>query len=247
MESVLLTGRRWKRALKYQLYHSTSFLENKVITAPHIAWCWRVCHLQIYQTSEAQILWFSPTAAAVKASFQSHLSHFSLLSSGANPHPHPVLMLKGDCSLLEEWEGERWWAAYLWEGLALLKWNSLVLSDRAMEVEERRGPGGQRRGPTLCEARPWGSEAPLLCVLLPSILHFHLSFSPHLLPSRSPLSSGLLSHHHRGPEQADLSAVRQEICPEALRWAAKYRGWTVGEQKTLKKHIRKAGTLVKCV
>lgn len=45
---------------------------------------------------------------------------------------NPVRWLKGDCSVLE---GERWWAAYLWEGLALLKWNSLVLSDRAMEAD----------------------------------------------------------------------------------------------------------------
>lgn len=26
--------------------------------------------------------------------------------------------------------------------------------------------------------------------------------------------------------------MRQEICPKALRWAAKYRGWIVREQKT---------------
>lgn len=62
----------------------------------------KVCHLQVYQTTEAQISSLSPTTAAVKASFQSHLSHFSLLSSGANPRPHPVLTLKGDCSRLEE-------------------------------------------------------------------------------------------------------------------------------------------------
>lgn len=66
----------------------------------------KVYHLQVYQTSEAQIFSLSLTTAAVKASFQSHLSHFSLLSSGANLRPHPVLTLKGDCCLLEEWEGE---------------------------------------------------------------------------------------------------------------------------------------------
>lgn len=49
----------------------------------------KVRHLQVYQTTEAQIFSSGPTTAAVKASFQSHLSHFSLLSSGANPHPHP--------------------------------------------------------------------------------------------------------------------------------------------------------------
>lgn len=65
----------------------------------------KVCHLQVYQTSETQIFSLRPTAAAVKASFQCHLSHFSLLSSRANPHPVPAL--KGDCSLLEEREGER--------------------------------------------------------------------------------------------------------------------------------------------
>lgn len=73
----------------------------------------KVCHLQVYETAEAQIFSFRPTTAAVRASFQSHLSHFCLLSSGANPRPHPVLTLKGDCSRLEGWEGEMWWAAYL--------------------------------------------------------------------------------------------------------------------------------------
>lgn len=39
------------------------------------------------------------------------------------------------------------------------------------------------------------------------------------------INSGLLPHHHPSPQQAGLSAVLHEICPEALRWAAKYRGW----------------------
>lgn len=38
----------------------------------------KVCHLQVYQTSEAQIFLLSPCTAAVRASFQSHLSHFFL-------------------------------------------------------------------------------------------------------------------------------------------------------------------------
>lgn len=110
-------GRRYHIILKYQLYHSTSSAENKVIAKSHIVsemlkvGCGmnhgtqvRVCHLQTYQTRGAQISSLSQTTAAVKVSFQSHLSHFSLLSSGANPNPHPVLTLKGDCSLMEERE-----------------------------------------------------------------------------------------------------------------------------------------------
>lgn len=111
-----------------------------------------------------------------------------------------------------------------------------------MEVEEGRGREDRRqergKGLRCVRPRPWGSEVPLPCVLLPSILHFHLSSSPppHLfLPSA--FSSSQSSH---GPEQASLSAAHQEIFSEALRWTAKYRGRTVGKQKTQKKHIRES-------
>lgn len=123
VESALLTGGRWYHTLKYQLCHSTSSEENKVISTPPISVMlqsgWKrapykrctTCKF-IKPTRPKSSLW-APTTAAVKASFQSHLSHSSLLSSRANPLPHPVLTLKGDCSRLKEAEGERWWAAYL--------------------------------------------------------------------------------------------------------------------------------------
>ena len=115
-----------------------------------------------------------------------------------------------------------------------------------MEVEE--GRGGEDRGEGAYVV--WG-PAPEDLKRRSSVFSFPPFFT---FTSRSllifylpPLTSGQLSHHRRGPEQADLSAARQELCPEALRWAAKYRGWIVREQKTPKKHIRKAGTWVKCV
>lgn len=63
-------------------------------------------HLHIYQSRKAQVFSLNLTTPALKAPSQSHLSHFSLLSSAANLHPHPVLTLKGDCCPLEEWEGD---------------------------------------------------------------------------------------------------------------------------------------------
>lgn len=218
--------------MKYQLCLSTSSAENKVIIS---AWCYRL--VWGWSTTKGMPpaslsnhrgpnLLTEADHSCCQGSFQSHLSHFFLLSSGANPHPVPTL--KGDCSRLVGRLGERWWAAYLWEGLALLKWNSLVLSDRAME----EGRGWEDRGEGLCCVRPSpsGSEAPLLYVL-----HFHLSLPLHIF---SPLTSGPLSHHHSSPEQADLSAVRQEICPEALRWAAKDRE---GNKRPPKTHHERPG------
>lgn len=67
------------------------------------------------------------------------------------------------------------------------------------------------------------------------------SLSLHIF---STITSGSLFHHYCSPEQADLSAVRQEICPEALRWAAKYRGWIVtGTKDPPKKHDKRPGPL----
>lgn len=70
--------------------------------------------------------WASPTAA-VKASFQSHLSHFSLLIKRSGTLILP-LTLKGDCSCLEERlrgsegvRGRRWWAAFLHRRISLIK------------------------------------------------------------------------------------------------------------------------------
>lgn len=81
-----------------QSYHHTSHEHNESEV--------KVYHLQVYQTSEAPTFSLSRTTAAVEASFQSQLSHFSLLSSGANFRPHPVPSLKGDCCLMEDWEGD---------------------------------------------------------------------------------------------------------------------------------------------
>lgn len=84
-----------------------------------------------------------------------------------------------------------------------------------MEVQEAKRQGGERRGSALCEAQPPEDlKHRFLCVLLPSILHFHLSLSLFIF---SLLSSGLLSHLSSLSEQADLSALRQEICPQSLR------------------------------
>lgn len=146
---------------------------------------------RFYQTAEAQTFPLCPSTAAF---FQSHLSHFSL-SHQAEP-PSPSSFPPNERRLLSSGGvggREGWWAAYLQQGLALLKWNSLVLSDRAMEVKEGRSSGGRRRGlATLCEApllRIWGA-APR-CSSPDSFLHFHLLLSPHPLS----LSSALFSHH----------------------------------------------------
>lgn len=48
----------------------------------------KVRHLRPYQTTEAQIFSVNPSAAPIKASFQSHLSHFPIKQSET---PHPVL------------------------------------------------------------------------------------------------------------------------------------------------------------
>lgn len=59
------------------------------------------------------------------------------------------------------------------------------------------------------------------------------------------INSGLLPHHHPSSEQAGLSAVLHEIGPEALRWAAKYRGWiavgTKDPPTPQKKHHERPG------
>lgn len=207
---------------------------------------WRVCHLQIYQTTEAQILWFSPTAAAVKASFQSHLSHFSLLSSEANPHPHPVLMLKGDCSLLEEREGERWWAAYLFEGLALLKWNSLVLSDRAMEVEERRGWEDRGEGRRCVRPGPEDQKRRSSVFSFPLFFTFTSRSLLIFSPLGPPFLWSALSSSPRSRTGRSVSSASRDL-PRGPQMSCQVQGLDRREQKTLKKHIRKAGTLVKCV
>lgn len=48
----------------------------------------RTLHLRPYRATGAQIFPVKPTAAAVEAPFQSHLSHFSIKQSET---PHPVL------------------------------------------------------------------------------------------------------------------------------------------------------------
>lgn len=51
----------------------------------------KVYHLQVYQTSEAQIFSLSPTTAAVKDFIQSHLSHFFSRIKGSKPSPSSCL------------------------------------------------------------------------------------------------------------------------------------------------------------
>lgn len=113
-----------------------------------------------------------------------------------------------------------------------------------MEVEEGRGRQDRGEKPTLC-----GGPAPEDLKRRSSVFSFppFFTFTSHslLIFSPLPLVGSLIITAIQ--KQADLSAVRQEICPEALRWAAKYRGWILREQKTPKKHIRKTGTLAKCV
>lgn len=99
-----------------------------------------------------------------------------------------------------------------------------------MKVEEGRGRVDRGEGLTSV----WGPASEDLKHR--SSVFFFPPFFTFASPHPFPLSSALLSQHHRRPEQADLSAVHQEICPEALRWAAKYRGWTVGNKRPPKTH-----------
>lgn len=101
-----------------------------------------------------------------------------------------------------------------------------------MEAEERRSMEDRR------EERPGpaGSEAPLLCVLLPSILHFHLSLSPHLLPHYfcSALSSSPQSRTGRS-----VSGASRDL-PRGPQMGCQVQGaGSKGEQKTPKKHSMK--------
>lgn len=115
LESALLTGGR------YQLYHSTSSAWIKVIASyqSDVKGCsehaplLKVCHLQVYQTSEAQIFLLSPSTAAVRASFQSHLSHFFLSICQAEQTLILSSLSKETALSWRSGEGERWWAAYL--------------------------------------------------------------------------------------------------------------------------------------
>lgn len=89
--------------------------------------------------------------------------------------------------------------------------------------EDRDGPRCVRPGP------PEDLKRRYSVFSLTSILHFHPT--PPLPPS-GPLV--LLSHHRSGPEQADLSALRQEILPPGPQMscqttgAGPQGGWDLG-------------------
>lgn len=215
----------------------------------------RTRHLQVYQNHRGPNLLVEPPEQLLsRPPFSLTFHIFPSLSSGAGPSSCPrrwkeiALVWRSGCW---GWRGGGEVMSSLppYEGLALLKWNSLVLSDRAMEAgktEEMQPPRDLRPPP------------PLASVLLASILHFHLSPSLYIfLPPPPPPPLLCSPRHRRRPRTGrSINGASRDPCPEAFRWLAKYRvriirgtkgALPTAEEKKRKTHHERARTSAKCV